>query len=509
MKSNLAIGLLLACLVWTGFLSAAEVRPSPDRLMLHMRSRQKKADADGRHELVYKTAQWEPKKTAIIICDMWNTLCCKIPADRVAEMAVRMNEVVAAARRRGVLIIHSPSGNVDFYEGTPQRKLAQQAPKVETTVPLKWCYLDPKREPPLPIDDSKGGWEGPRLPGRPQTRQHEAIKIEQGDAVGAGRDVFYLIQQRGIENVIVMGVHTNMCVLGRPFGIRQMVYLGKNVALMRDMTDSLYNPEFEPRVNHFRGTELVVEHIEKHWCPTLTSCDFLDKPAFRFKQDKRPHIVFVVNNNHYEANQTMPRFAQQLREKCGYSCTVLNIQDESSYPGMEELRAADCMVLFVRRRALPAGQMAIVRRYVASGGPVVALRTASHAFAVGKLPEGYAQWKEFDHDVLGGNYHGHGSNKLGTDVAAAAGAVAHPILAGVAPGKWHSTGSLYDVSPIDRKAVVLQTGSQGDRTEPLSWARRHGDCRVFYTGLGHPDDFNTPQFRKLLENAIRWALDKE
>ena len=34
------------------------------------------------------------------------------------------------------------------------------------------------------------------------------------------------------------GVHTNMCVLGRPFGLRQMARLGKNTALVRDMTDT-------------------------------------------------------------------------------------------------------------------------------------------------------------------------------------------------------------------------------------------------------------------------------
>ena len=53
-----------------------------------------------------------------------------------------------------------------------------------------------------------------------------------------------------------------MCVLGRPFGIRQMTDLGKNVALMRDMTDTMYNPEKRPMVDHFAGTDLVVEHVE-------------------------------------------------------------------------------------------------------------------------------------------------------------------------------------------------------------------------------------------------------
>ena len=94
------------------------------------------------------------------------------------------------------------------------------------------------------------------------------------------------MKQRGITNVIILGVHTNMCVLGRPFSIRQMVYQGQNVALVRDLTDTMYNPRSKPFVPHTRGTELVVEHIERHWCPTLTSTDILGGETFQFSDVK-------------------------------------------------------------------------------------------------------------------------------------------------------------------------------------------------------------------------------
>ena len=94
------------------------------------------------------------------------------------------------------------------------------------------------------------------------------------------------MKQRGIKNVIVMGVHTNMCVLGRPFSIRRMVYQGQNVVLMRDLTDTMYNPRMRPFVSHFRGTGLVIEHIEKYWCPTVTSADFVGGRPLKFKNDK-------------------------------------------------------------------------------------------------------------------------------------------------------------------------------------------------------------------------------
>jgi len=84
-----------------------------------------------------------------------------------------------------------------------------------------------------------------------------------------------------------MGVHLNMCVLGRPVGIRQMVTIGKNVVLMRDMTDTMYNPKKRPFVSHFAGTDLVVQHVEKFWCPSITSTALTGKSPFRFKNDPR------------------------------------------------------------------------------------------------------------------------------------------------------------------------------------------------------------------------------
>jgi len=80
-------------------------------------------------------------------------------------------------------------------------------------------------------------------------------------------------------------VHTNMCVLGRPFGLRQMVKNGKNAVLVRDMTDTMYNPRSAPFVTHFRGTELIIEHIEKFVCPTITSDQLIGGKVFRFKGD--------------------------------------------------------------------------------------------------------------------------------------------------------------------------------------------------------------------------------
>ncbi|QDT17617.1 protein-signal peptide and transmembrane prediction [Alienimonas californiensis] len=269
-------------------LSAAVLAPA-EPLVLHARAQQRPEEGGG-----YRTAEsslrWNPTETAVVVCDMWDRHTCPSAERRVAEMAPRMNDVLVALRRRGVLIIHCPSDTMKFYEGTPGRTLAQQAPKVETEIPLeRWCHLKEYREPPLPIDDSDGGCDccpdrqvGPPWP---WTRQIAALQIEPGDAITDSAEAFYLMKQRSIRNVIVMGVHANMCVLGRPFAIRQLTLQGQNVVLMRDLTDAMYNPARSPYVGHHDGTRLVVQHIERYWCPTIVSGDVLGDGRFRFADD--------------------------------------------------------------------------------------------------------------------------------------------------------------------------------------------------------------------------------
>jgi nicotinamidase-related amidase len=279
-----------------GALSAISTTMSAEDLKLNLRS-QSKADVDPKVKT--ERVMWNSKKTALIICDMWDDHWCKSASRRVGEMAPVLNNTVKAARSMGIFIIHAPSSVVNFYKETPQRKLAQKAPFAKAPIKLStsprwgtaWCWTDGKREGVLPIDDSDMGCscKGEKCEIREAwKRQNKLIDIAEGDAVtDNGQETYNLLAEREIDNVILCGVHLNMCVLGRPFAIRQMVKVGKNVALMRDMTDTMYNPERPPGVDHFTGTDLVIEHIEKFWCPSFTSTDITGKKAFRFKEDKR------------------------------------------------------------------------------------------------------------------------------------------------------------------------------------------------------------------------------
>jgi nicotinamidase-related amidase len=268
---------------------------APDTLTLHTRRRLETSAGVVAHE---EPARWPARRTAIIVVDMWDDHWCAGAARRVAELAGPMDAMLAAARARGVTVVHAPSSVVDFYAGTPEREAARRAPFAASPVPLStderwgttWCWPDPAREPDLPIDDADMGCDcATECALRDAwSRQIATLTIRPGDVVSDdGQEVHNLLAERGIENVILAGVHLNMCVLGRPVGIRQMVRTGKNVLLMRDMTDTMYASDQAPYVDHFTGTDLVVEHVERYWCPSITSADVTGAAPFRFSEDAR------------------------------------------------------------------------------------------------------------------------------------------------------------------------------------------------------------------------------
>src|SRR5262249_43059286 len=154
-----------------------------------------------------------------------------------------------------------------------------------------------------------------------------------------------------IENVLVMGVHLNMCVLGRPFSIRQLVAQGLNVALVRDMTDTMYNPAKRPFVSHFTGTDLMIEHVEKYWCPTVSSADVIGGKEFRFSGDKRPTLLIVSAEDEYKSSETLPAFAlKNLGKEYRIAEVFGGVKGEHRLQGLGQIENADALMFCVRRR---------------------------------------------------------------------------------------------------------------------------------------------------------------
>jgi len=237
-------------------------------LNLVYRSQRLIQDGNGRNcwEVVETPRALRACETAMLICDMWDNHWSHGAAERVDEMAPRMNAVIRAARDGGVHIIHAPSDTMEAYDGTPARQRILSAPPVEPPPPLE------HDDPPKPVDDSDGGSDtGETSSHKAWSCQHPLVEIDQDRDVISdnGQEVYSYLRQQGIKHLIIMGVHTGMCVLNRSFAIKRMVHWGVDVALARNLTDAMYNPAMPPYVSHDEGTQLLVGYIEKFWCPSV------------------------------------------------------------------------------------------------------------------------------------------------------------------------------------------------------------------------------------------------
>lgn len=501
-----------------------------ENLDLTLRYQQETSLNSGRFHQLSRTERWKPEETAIIVCDVWDYHHCLNAVRRLEEFVPRLNSVLEKARDNGVTIIHSPSDCMPAYENHPARNRAVAAPAAEFLPHdcKAWCSVVPAEERAIyPIDQSDGGedddpaehadWAAKlkamgRNPGLPWQKQSDMLTIDsERDFISdRGDEVWNVLQMRGIRNVILTGVHTNMCVLGRPFGLRQMARNGKNVVLMRDMTDTMYNPGRWPYVSHFTGTDLIISHIERYVCPTITSDQFLGGQPFAFEKDSRPHLVMLIAEDEYRTERTLPDFAgTHLGRDFKVSIVFGSDRIRHSLPGIEAVRDADVLLVSIRRRVLPAAEMQLVRDFVAAGKPVIGIRTASHAFSLGggkQPPDGFVDWPEFDAEVFGGNYHGHHGNSL-KSLVDSNDAPPHPIMDNIRRDPVPQGGSLYKTSPLSDGTTVLSKGViEGAQPEPVTWTFQRADGgRSFYTSMGHPDDFSNPVFTQQFYQGICWA----
>src|SRR5207247_2663925 len=110
--------------------SAADAaKDSSGKLSLQLRSRVETKEGFGRFHTIVRPAEWDAKKTALIVCDMWDLHHCLNATRRVGEMAPRMNQLLTKLRDRGVLVIHGPSSYMPTYTDHPARKHALDTPR--------------------------------------------------------------------------------------------------------------------------------------------------------------------------------------------------------------------------------------------------------------------------------------------------------------------------------------------------------------------------------------------
>jgi uncharacterized protein len=232
--------------------------------------------------------------------------------------------------------------------------------------------------------------------------------------------------------------------------------------------------------------------------------------------------VFVTGDDEYRSEITMPMIAAILEKVHGFSTSVAYArprpQTKDNIEGLDALASADLMVMYTRFRQLPDEQLRHILKFTESGKPMIGLRTTTHAF---QYPAGSAHQHlndGFGRDVFGQKWIVHHGHRSSTDVAVHQASASHPILRGVS--RFRARSWLYHVTPLDGDNTVLLEGTsvgseRANRaaefplTQPVAWTRQFKGARVFFTTLGHPNDFEHESMRRLLINAIYWGLARE
>ena len=222
-------------------------------------------------------------------------------------------------------------------------------------------------------------------------------------------------------------------------------------------------------------------------------------PKADAKGEKKTKVVMLSGSFEYESDKSLAILKKHLEAALPVECVIVSAKAEkdTALAGVEALATADVVLFFSRRLQIEGESLDAIKKYVASKKPIVGVRTASH---------GFQKWLEFDAEVLGGNYKGH----FGKGVAAV-GVIdaqkAHPVLAGVKAFK--TNGSLYKNPDVAKDVTVLLEGTMGKEREPVAWVREANGRRVFYTSLGHQDDFRDETFLRLVTNGVQWAAKLE
>ena len=222
----------------------------------------------------------EPRAAAVVVIDMWDKHWCLTHERRMAAIVPNLNAALAAARKLGMLAVFAPAETTHFYASHPQRQATLALPAREFPKSAIREFNPPA--PPFGGGGCECSHKRPCVYTRPVwTTQHPDIAIEHGDFIINGddtRELWSICLDRRIDTLLYCGADTNMCIIGRSCGIKQMTRLGLSTIIIGDLalaiTGNGYNPDTrlaDPLLTPERGDDIVLRHLERYWCPSINS----------------------------------------------------------------------------------------------------------------------------------------------------------------------------------------------------------------------------------------------
>jgi type 1 glutamine amidotransferase len=237
----------------------------------------------------------------------------------------------------------------------------------------------------------------------------------------------------------------------------------------------------------------------------LALCCLLLVGSASIAQEKTWRVALISGSLEYESDTSLVKLETEWKKRFTAEFVRIFRRTDTDLPGLEKLPECDVAVFFTRRLKPNEAQLEGVKKYLASGKPVIGIRTASH---------GFQDYLEMDKLVFGGDYKNHTKPGPLCQVTLHAKAAKHPILDGIEA--FSTPGTLYKNAKISEDATVLLTGSVASEQYPVAWVRERminkRTQRVFYTSLGHQADFENEKFLRLMTQSLNWvepALSKK
>jgi hypothetical protein len=239
------------------------------------------------------------QNVALLSIGLWNFHKCKVATQKLDEISIKTNILMKKIRNAGGKIIHGSSTLVNLSKYKPLRD------KITCIPEAKLIDHGMISIPPIPIDDSDGGiCELNEEYNRKDVVMNIHIEIDyEKDVIsGHNKEILNYLKFHNIDLLLVCGTHTNMCVLDRTYGVKNLIRFGLKTVIIRDLVDVVHNPKMAPFTERNETNDIMAEWIEQNICPTIHSEDILFKQNCKkiIYVDIDETICNAVDNNKYE-----------------------------------------------------------------------------------------------------------------------------------------------------------------------------------------------------------------
>jgi hypothetical protein len=213
------------------------------------------------------TERVDPRKVAIFAVDCWHYHWCRTWRNRAGSLMPRFNHSFDAARKLGMTLVFSPTNAMRDLNDSRQRR---------NTLALANEILPPLANLPDPYPRNlrygmcECGLGDDCHYTNNVNNQHPDLKMRDDEYIAlTQQEAYNVLKHRGITHIIYTGFATNMCMWGKPTGMKYMRQFGFRCVAARDLTEAITRYA-EESFNPTRGTLEVLELIERELAPTIS-----------------------------------------------------------------------------------------------------------------------------------------------------------------------------------------------------------------------------------------------